>query len=166
MASRDWHKPDSASQTSGAAMLIAEGPSTTTEPSCTPAQFGSVPSHGNGSALPSTLISCDSPTVKLPPSATDTAVMSPLVLRNTAPVTVAAAPDSTVSGTVEPSPYNSALEIASVPALPASPEMLSGESVSTHPLPTVVVPKLTLTTVPSSVPPERASEAAAPVPVI
>eukprot|EP01052_Picozoa_sp_SAG31_P045865 SAG31_NODE_8547_length_1432_cov_1.116279_1_plen_64_part_10 len=64
-------------------MLIADGPCTTTEPSCSPAQSGSVPSHGNGSALPSAPTSCDSPTVKLPPSVTDTAVMSPAVLRNT-----------------------------------------------------------------------------------
>ena len=63
------HPPDSVLQTSGAAMLIADGPSTTTDPACSPAQSGSVPSHGNGSALPSAPTSCDPPTVRLPPAA-------------------------------------------------------------------------------------------------
>eukprot|EP01046_Picozoa_sp_COSAG06_P079742 COSAG06_NODE_27135_length_600_cov_0.682635_1_plen_126_part_10 len=95
------HSPVSTSHTSGDASVTADGPSTTTDPACSREQVGSVPSHGNGSLLPSAPTSCDSHTVKLPPSDTDTAVMSsPTLLRKTTLVTVADPPDSTVSGTV------------------------------------------------------------------
>eukprot|EP01047_Picozoa_sp_COSAG01_P084035 COSAG01_NODE_17864_length_1118_cov_1.886163_2_plen_122_part_01 len=101
------HVPVVTSQTSGDAIVIAAGPSTFTDPACAPVQRGSVPSHGNGSVCPSARTSCDVPTVRLPPAATDTAVMLPAVLRNVVCVTVAIAAAPTVSGTAVPSPRSS-----------------------------------------------------------
>jgi hypothetical protein len=60
----------------GATMLMTDGHSTTTDPACSPVQSGSTPTQGSGSALPSAPTSRDPPTVTLPPSETDTTVMS------------------------------------------------------------------------------------------
>jgi hypothetical protein len=50
--------PVAASQTSGAAALIAVGPSTTAGPACAVVQVGLSPSHGIGTALyPTPLVS-------------------------------------------------------------------------------------------------------------
>eukprot|EP01051_Picozoa_sp_SAG22_P008901 SAG22_NODE_706_length_7763_cov_4.404228_12_plen_87_part_00 len=65
----------------------------------------------NVSTFPSARTSCDSPTVKLPPSKIDTAVMSPAALRNVVIVTVAVPPELIVNGTVPPSLCNSEPEI-------------------------------------------------------
>eukprot|EP01046_Picozoa_sp_COSAG06_P002703 COSAG06_NODE_98_length_24155_cov_29.681784_10_plen_496_part_00 len=120
------HSPAPTSQTSGDASVIAAGPSTITDPVCVPVQSGNVPSHGNGSLLPSALVSCESLTVRLPPSETDTIVMlSSTLLRKITPVTVTDPPDSIVSGTGDPSlcsSHRDALKVAAV--------MLSGELTS------------------------------------
>jgi hypothetical protein len=90
----------------------------------------------------------------LPPSATDTIVMLPAVLRKVVSVTVAAPPDSIASGTDDPSLRISAPDIVIAPPAPAT---LTGESVSTHPAPTAIRPEVADTIDPISVPPERLS---------
>jgi hypothetical protein len=76
------------------------------------------------------------------------------VLRNVVAVTVAAPPDSTVKGTDEPSLRSSAPVIVTVPPIPPTS---TGEFASTHPPSTVILPEVTDTADPVSVPPDRLS---------
>eukprot|EP01047_Picozoa_sp_COSAG01_P015802 COSAG01_NODE_796_length_13536_cov_5.683635_16_plen_284_part_00 len=152
------HAPVVTLQTSGDASVIVDGPSTFTDPTCAPAQRGTVPSHGNGSVCPSARTSCDEPTVRLPPAATDTAVMLPAVLRNVVCVTVAIAAAPTVSGTAVPSPRSSHCEMPSKACgAPAAPDTVTGVLISMQEPPNVAVPRVSCTVEPVSVPPVRLS---------